>query len=136
MAFGKPKRRVADEDQRILPLINVVFLLLIFFMIAGQLSKTEALKIDPPVSDSGQKTSDTPLQIVVGADGRIVVAGTDVALGDLRDHLQSLREDLASPVSVKADASVDAVTVIWILDLLKASGATKVNLMTTRRTAP
>jgi len=47
-----PERRPDPTEERVLPLINVVFLLLIFFMLAGSLSVTEPFDIEPPASQS------------------------------------------------------------------------------------
>ena len=44
--------RALDSDAGILPLINVVFLLLIFFMIAGQLAEQAPFEVEPPASDA------------------------------------------------------------------------------------
>lgn len=141
MAFGKPRRRPADEDQRILPLINVVFLLLVFFMVAGQLTKTDAVKIEPPLSDSKKEVAEPPLQILIAADGRIVLGGTVIAPEALSGKLSTLLNAHGGTahggtVHVKADGAVDAVTVIAVLDRIKAAGATQVNLLTTARREP
>lgn len=144
MAFGKPRRRPADEDQRVLPLINVVFLLLIFFMVAGQLSKTDAVKVEPPVSDSEKEAAEPPLQILITADGRIVLGGAEIAPDALSSKLGTILNAnggttpnaQGGTVHVKADGAVDAVTVITVLDRIKAAGATKVNLLTTARQEP
>jgi biopolymer transport protein ExbD len=37
-----------DSDDNLIPLINVVFLMLIFFMVAGQIQKSDAIKLQPP----------------------------------------------------------------------------------------
>lgn len=141
MAFGKPRRRPADEDQRILPLINVVFLLLVFFMVAGQLTMTDAVKIEPPLSDSKKEVAEPPLQILIAADGRIVLGGTVIAPEALSGKLSTLLNAHGGTahggtVHVKADGAVDAVTVIAVLDRIKAAGATQVNLLTTARREP
>jgi biopolymer transport protein ExbD len=136
MAFGKPRRRPADEDQRVLPLINVVFLLLIFFMVAGQLSKTDAVKIEPPLSDSKKEAAEPPLQILITSDGRIVLGGKETTLDALSGELGAMRDEHGGTVHVKADGAVDAVAVIAVLNRIKAAGATKVNLLTSARKAP
>ena len=49
MQFRRPTRK-PDSEERVLPLINVVFLLLIFFMLAGRLSEAELFEVTPPES--------------------------------------------------------------------------------------
>lgn len=134
MAFGTPRRRRLDEDQRILPLINVVFLLLIFFMVAGQLANTDPVPIEPPVSNSDKETANRTLQILVPADGRILIEGKIVQPADLRARLKALAaNDAARSIHLKSDGATEARIVIRILDQIKDAGFEKVKLLTNPR---
>lgn len=137
MAFGKPRRRYVDEDQRILPLINVVFLLLIFFMVAGQLSKTDPISIDPPQSDSDTELSDRVTQVLIAADGHLVVDDADVTEPAIAAAVRAGIERLKrTEVHIKADGTVDAAEVIRIMQQVKDGGALTIKLLTTRRKNP
>lgn len=137
MAFGKPVRRRPDEDQRIMPLINVVFLLLIFFMVAGQLSKTDPVKIEPPLSESEKEPGAREIQVLIAPDGRLLLGGEEIGAGDLSARLAGILEDQKhKTVHVKADGSADALDVIAVLDRIKAAGVKKVRLLTSARGAP
>lgn len=137
MSFGQPHRRRPDDDQRVMPLINVVFLLLIFFMVAGQLSKTDPIKIDPPLSESDKDPGQHLVQVLIAKDGRLLLRGEEVAFADLGVRLgETLRDRASKIVHVKADGAADAAGVIRVLDVLKAAGAEKVRLLTSARMAP
>ena len=135
--FDQPRRRRPDDDQRVMPLINVVFLLLIFFMVAGQLSKTDPVQIDPPLSESDKDPGEHLVQVLIANDGRLLLRGEEVAFGDLGVRLGDvLRDGAGKIVHVKADGAVDAAEVIRVLDVLKAAGVEKVKLLTSARHAP
>lgn len=137
MSFGKPRRRPVDEDQRILPLINVVFLLLIFFMVAGQLSKTDPVQIEPPVSDNDTAAENDPLQVFVTADGRVQLGADPVAVSELASRIRALPGDAArGRVHLKADGQADTALVLAALQEIRAAGAETVRLMTSTRKAP
>lgn len=137
MAFGKPVRRRPDEDQRIMPLINVVFLLLIFFMVAGQLSKTDPVKIEPPLSASETEPGAREIQVLIAPDGRLLLGGEEIGAGDLSARLGDMLKDRRDKtVHVKADGGADALDVIGVLDRIKAAGVEKVKLLTSARGAP
>ena len=137
MAFGKPVRRRPDEDQRIMPLINVVFLLLIFFMVAGQLSKTDPVKIEPPLSASETEPGAREIQVLIAPDGRLLLGGEEIGAGDLSARLGAMLTDRRDKtVHVKADGRADALEVIGVLDRIKAAGVEKVKLLTSARGAP
>ena len=77
MKFGlqSQERRL---DLTVLPMVNVVFLLLIFFMLVGRVGPKEEFQITPPVSQSGQLESGRPVRVeidrggVMALDGRII----------------------------------------------------------------
>jgi biopolymer transport protein ExbD len=124
-----PRRR-ADEDERILPLINVVFLLLVFFMVTGRLMASDPFPIDPP-----QSVSDGP-----DAEGRLIAFGPDGALaldGVVMEEerlLSSLRDDFDDgtepEIRVKADGGAQATELVALLAGLRGIGAETVTLMT------
>ncbi len=131
MTFGKQSRRRMDEDQRILPLINIVFLLLIFFLVAGQLARTDPIELEPPVSESELSAGDGGLRLFVAADGLIHADSGLVEINQLGALLQS--EGSQAIVRVKADANVEAAHVVDILNRLRDAGAEKVQLITAVR---
>lgn len=122
--------RKPSDDERVLPLINVVFLLLIFFMVAGQLSASAPFNIDPPASNSDGQPS-RELLVLIGTEGRLAVDGETVDPDRLEaavaEHLQG---DGAGPIRVKADGRVAATRVVAIMEALRAAGAERLDLLT------
>ena len=58
------------DEEGVIPLINVVFLMLIFFMMAGQIQKSDPVSIVPPQSINQAKTERQPdVTIVIGTAG-------------------------------------------------------------------
>ncbi len=82
MNFHQPRPR--KDEERILPLINIVFLLLIFFMLAGRLAASDPFNVDPAQSSS-ETPSETPeMLVLVAADGQLALDGEildEAALG-------------------------------------------------------
>ncbi len=125
----RPNRR--NDDDRILPLINVVFLLLIFFMIAGRLSASDPFQIDPPRSASQENPKIQDIVIQIGAGNETALDGDLVNDATLTARVSSrLAQAEGTKIRLKADADTDANRVIQIMELLHAAGAKKVNLLT------
>lgn len=120
-----------SEDDRILPLINVVFLLLIFFMVVGSLSASDPFQIDPPKSANGDPGDPKDVVLLIGADGKLALDG---AVLDAAGLLPAVTDKLAAApdreVHVKADRGAEAAAVVGILETLRRAGAEKVRLMT------
>jgi biopolymer transport protein ExbD len=88
--FEPPRPR--DDDERVLPLINVVFLLLIFFMLAGALAPADPFRVDPPLSRSEAPPPAEPLTLLIGADGELALDGEPLDEAGLLDRLGELIE--------------------------------------------
>lgn len=126
-----PDRRPDQSEERILPLINVVFLLLIFFMIAGSLTVTEPFDIEPPASRSrGEHEPDT-LMILMSADERFALNNAairrEVLLRELTDIMQKAPD---TQVTLKADSAMAANDMVRFTQALYEAGVKKLRLLT------
>ena len=129
MRFARPRPR--NDDERILPLINVVFLLLIFFMLAGRFSAADPFQIDPPRSASDGVATERDILVLVGADGRLALDGEiieEAALGAaVADRLSP---DKKVQLWLKADGGAETTRVVEVMELLRAAGAQRLRLLT------
>lgn len=121
------RRRPGLDDDRILPLINIVFLLLIFFMVAGQLSTSDPFQIQPVESvSSGDPTLDGVL-VTIGRDGALALNGEIMDEAVLMSRISATE---ATEVRIKSDQSVQAIRVVGLLNRIKAAGIVEIKLMT------
>lgn len=133
-----------DGDAGVLPLINVVFLLLIFFMISAQLAEQAAFEVEPPTSNAEAEALRDRMLVLLGADGRAAVGTEEVALEEVVAHVLAVARkgtvaaapEGATPVPadlavrIRADAAVEAVAIVRLIEDLQAAGVRKVTLMT------
>jgi biopolymer transport protein ExbD len=125
--FGKQE----EEPDTILPLINVVFLLLIFFIMTGALHAVDYFNVDPPSSSSDIQASLDDTVILVGADGRIAIDNKEVDEVDLQLSVSDkLAADSGPVFRIKADGRVDAARVVEVMELIEAVGVRRVMLLT------
>ncbi len=131
MKLRRPDHR--ERPENVTPLINVVFLLLIFFMMAGQLSRTAPFPLDPPASASEREPADQQAVLHIAADGRVAVAGETVPLAKLADAAAEARAgEAASSLRIKADRNADAARVVAVMDRLREAGVERIDLLTVR----
>lgn len=113
------------------PLIDVVFLLLIFFMLVGTFMPPEPIKVNPPLSESGEGAASSHLAVLLAADGRLAFEGRELERTALaRTLAQRLAEGTQPTVQLKADAARPAHEVIDVLDALRAAGIDDLVLLT------
>lgn len=120
--------RPRSEEERVLPLINVVFLLLIYVLLAGRLASVDPFLTEPPRSASEGMTQVNEVVVYVGSDGRVALDGTIMNEAELQSAIAS-HENLRT-VRLKADGRAPAVQVVAVTDLLGAAGVEKVDLLT------
>lgn len=126
---GRQSRVSGDEG--VLPLINVVFMLLVFFLLAGTLTSAEMLEIDPTASRSLADPGDQDFVILIGAGGELAVGDALVSADALAGLLSArIAEVPATPVWIKADAGADALVLVDVLDAARSAGLDDVRLLT------
>ncbi len=129
MQFQSGKQE--EEPDSILPLLNVVFLLLIFFIMTGALHAVDYFNVNPPSSSSEFQASLDDTVILVGADGRLAIDNKEVDETDLQLSVSDKLAANAGPVfRIKADGRVDAARVVEVMELIEAVGVRRVMLLT------
>ena len=125
-------RRREELDLNLIPLIDVVFMLLIFFMLTTTFIHDRALKVDLPVASNGseQRTPQKNHVIEIDRQGRIAVDGHIVSQNGLLPLLRKIAAD-KQPVVVWADAQVVNQKVVTVLDLARTAGISRIGLGTT-----
>jgi biopolymer transport protein ExbD len=125
--ISPPSRQLEDG---ILPMINVVFLLLIYFMLTGQLSALDPFEIQPPETASHGSTESGDLLVLVGQYGRVAIDGLDIPREDLTAVVSArLRADPAMKIRVKADGRTDALQVVEVMRIVREAGAQSLQLL-------
>jgi len=119
----------------LVPLINVIFLLLVFFMLAGTLRPPEPFNVKLPESTTSDKSEVEPVyeqaELTVARDGRLSLNGHEIARADLPRALATLFAGVASPaVTFTIDAGADTGDMVDLIAELRAAGATLVFLTT------
>ncbi|MFB1490016.1 MULTISPECIES: ExbD/TolR family protein [unclassified Thiocapsa] len=132
MRLKRPKP-AADSEANLIPLINVVFLLLIFFMLAGRLAPTESVALDPPRSDSPQSTRAAPLVLLIDRTGQISLDGELLEETTLAEWVAERLADGPRHLQIKADATLEALRLVDLLEQLRATGAEDIDLLTLAR---
>jgi len=126
-----PDRRPDPTEERILPLINVVFLLLIFFMLAGSLSITEPFAVSPPESASEGRPEPETRRLLLAADGRLALDGAVMEETEILRTLESaLADHPGLRLELKADAEVPGNRVVVLMEALNGTGLEKLYLLT------
>ncbi len=118
------------------PLIDVVFLLLIFFMVSTTFDTTSQLKIKlPEASQQKVENVDNSLNILIDAKGRFFLNSRELSSQKSTALMAALQRAIASrnqPVIIQSDAASPVQSLVTAMDVVGRLGLTKVSIATTR----
>jgi len=127
-----------DEDEpevNLTPLIDVVFLLLIFFMVSTTFEQQSRIQIElPEATATPAETEDESLEIVIDAQGRYFIGEQQVVNSEVKTLKSAIskavegRESIT--VIIRSDASTPYQAVITALDATSQLGLTQISLAT------
>ncbi|MEM1079346.1 MAG: biopolymer transporter ExbD [Pseudomonadota bacterium] len=117
------------RGESIIPMINVVFLLLIFFLITAQIRPPEPFEVVLPITEERDPAAETLLRLYLSAEG--VIAYEDLLGEDaLAAALGRYREEPELVVQIRADAGVEGSALAILLRRLAEGGIKAAELMT------
>ena len=115
------------------PLIDVVFLLLIFFMLTASFTQAQRLKVELPKAEQGEAVKDPAKDwvIEIDAQGNYALNGEALAGDQLILRLRELPERTDDTVIlIRADAKTEHQAVVQALDAARAAGLLHIGLAT------
>ena len=119
------------------PLIDVVFLLLIFFMVTTTFTRETLLQVNLPEAEAETQSTQTErLEIVVSRDGSFALNGQTLVNGQLETLLRGLelesKGNLNLPVIIVADSEATHQSVVTAMDAIGQAGFTRLSIATQR----
>jgi biopolymer transport protein ExbD len=127
-------RRTRRDDARIeiTPLVDMVFLLLIFFMLSTTFIVSPGIKVNLPQSSAEKVTQEKKeVQVVITEDNKVFVESTLVDMEGLEQRLvEAAQQDPQTLVIIKADAKALHGKVVEVMDLAKQSGLNRMAIAT------
>ncbi len=134
MAFrlGRERKR---GTLNVTPLIDVLFLLIIFFSVTGTFKRVGELELQLPESSTasvpGPREEVPQMELIVTEEGGLRLNGEVIERPALKGRLREiLTDDRASRVVIKAETGVRHGEVVWLLDIVRDAGFTGVGIGT------
>ena len=122
--IGKERKRVSLS---VTPLIDVLFLLIIFFAVTGTFKRVGELELQLPTSSTSTPTLEGEpsheVEVILTENGRLLLGGEETPMPELKGRLlEILAGDSSSRVMIKAEAGVPHGDVVWVLDIVRDAG--------------
>jgi len=125
-------RRRASATPNLTPLIDVVFLLLVFFMLTSHFVREETIAVELPVAESGEGLDEEELlEVVIDAAGQFFIHDQPVAPESLEAELRRALDGRAKRVvRIRGDRGADLGNAVAVLDAARKAGADAADIIT------
>ncbi len=119
-----------DAGVDISPLIDCVFILLIFFIVTTTFVEETGVEVDKPQAASSVQLEKTSILLAITASGEIVYGGREIGIAGVRPLVKRMMQKEEVPVIVQADQNVKSGLLVRVIDEAKLAGAQKVSIAT------
>ncbi len=110
------------------PMMDIVFLLLIFFLVTSTFLPDAGMDLELPKSTTATPSEMAPTMISVAEDGAVQLDGEAITVEELEQRVAALPEADRQRITVRADARVDYGVIVRIIDALRNAGVTELSL--------
>jgi len=128
----KYRRAITDTEEvtdiNVSPLIDMVFILLIFFIVTTTFVEETGVEVDKPSAASATALDKNSILLAVTAKGQVVYGGEEIGVGGVRPLVKRLVEQQPMPVIIQVDRTAEADVVLRVIDESKLGGARNVSL--------
>jgi len=130
---AKLQERLEHEHQQgidLSPLIDVVFILLIFFIVTTVFVKESGVEIDKPEAVTTTQLASELIIIAITRNDEVFHDRSNIGIGGVRTVVAALLRNQQRPVVIQADRQVSTDLLVQVIDQARLAGATSVNLAT------
>lgn len=131
----KSKRGRIQPNVDMTPMIDIVFQLILFFLVSTTFAILPGIKLNLPESKTAEGTSVQGITITADKDGLIFFNDKLVNYDELKNELVKFDtvdvKKIEFPVSLEADSEVTNGTIVKLFDVIRESGYSAINLRTT-----
>ena len=110
------------------PMMDIVFLLLIFFLVTSTFLPDAGMDLELPESTTATASEMAPTMISVAEDGAVQLDGEAITVEELQQRVAALPEADRQRITVRADARVDYGVIVRIIDALRNAGVNGLSL--------
>ncbi|HMB30539.1 MAG TPA: biopolymer transporter ExbD [Desulfohalobiaceae bacterium] len=123
------KRSRESVQLNIAPLIDMIFILLIFFLVTTSFVKESGVDVQRPVAKTAQKKDKTNMVIGITAENMIYIEGKPIDKRAVRSHMERfLMQNPNGSVVIAADEESKSGLVIQVLDACRLAGIKKISV--------
>ncbi|HSR63616.1 MAG TPA: biopolymer transporter ExbD [Gammaproteobacteria bacterium] len=133
MRHSHTEQETAAANVNITPLIDVVFILLIFFLVTASFTKEAGVEVNRPTAQTAVRQERGNLIIAVKKNGEIWVDNHQIDIRSIRAHIERLHaQNPEGTIIIKADKDTRTGVTVEVLDQVRLAGVNNVAIAASR----
>ncbi|NVJ50045.1 MAG: biopolymer transporter ExbD [Gammaproteobacteria bacterium] len=134
MAKQIAKRKEEEAELDMTPMLDIVFIMLIFFIVTASFVKDSGVEVTNPTGVTAQARPDANIFIAVTKPGEVYIDNKKVEIEKLKLEVQRLKNEAPEgSIVIQADRDSKAGVVMKVLDAVKGAGVSRVSVAATRQ---
>jgi biopolymer transport protein ExbD len=134
--MGRFREQLSEDSSEpgidLAPLIDCVFILLIFFIVTTTFVEETGVEVDRPQAASAVRLEKTSILIALTSEGDVVYGGKKIGVSGVQPLVRRMLQKEDVPVIVQADAESASGLLVRVVDEAKLGGAVKVSVASSR----
>lgn len=130
--FNSSSEEDSDTSIDISPMIDCVFILLIFFIVTTTFVEETGVEVDKPQAASASNLEKTSIFLAVTPSGEVIHAGRSISIAGVQPLIKREIQKEPVPVIIQADRAAPAGLLVRVIDEAKLAGAHKISIATSR----
>ena len=127
--FGKFQDNQEEEEINVTPMLDVVFIMLIFFIVTASFVKESGIDVNRPEAETAEPQNRANILIGIGADGEIWINRRRVEVSSVRANIERLHaENPQGSVVIQADKQARTEKLIAVMDAARQAGVYNVSI--------
>lgn len=130
--MGRFRQRSSEDNSEtgidISPLMDCVFILLIFFIVTTTFVEETGVEVDKPQAASSVRLEKTSILLALTEKGEVVYGGRDIGFGGVQPLVKRMLQKEDVPVIIQADNAAQSGLLVRVIDEAKLAGASKVSI--------
>jgi len=123
-----------DDDVNVTPLLDIVFIMLIFFIVTATFIKEPGVEVEKPPADTAEDQRLVSVLVAIDSSNKIWINNKEVALDGVRAAVERLRrESPRGSAVIQADGSAHSEYLVEVLQHLRAAGVNDVVAVSTKK---
>ncbi len=127
MAVKRHNQHQEDSELDLTPMLDVVFIMLIFFIVTTSFVKAAGIDINTPIAESTEQKENTTIMVAINSDGEVWIDKRQVEVRTVRSIISRMhQENPEGAVMIQSDKQATTEVLLSVMDQIRLAGISNI----------